>query len=317
MAGNKTLDKFKDSKIPKKGTGTTNEEVKIYAEPNTNSKVIGIVKKDEVIDWISKSICDEKEWVRCGQKNNFGYIIGNNADGTCNLKEDTIQEKKEEKIAKNFQILQNLNECQITKEENEIANEVLKEILEEDDDKKDDDNENNENISNSTEANNNSSHNDIFDNLDDNLNKPFDVNSNEIFKDNLDNFYYDGDVSNLDGVIKEEQNLESNLLNMMKTDKEQNNNISKALNSIKDIFPKQDNSSDSNYEDLLLNMLDSIPRGKKKDNFMEKGTSIVDATANQLIKEKGTVRLTSGKYKGDNFSPKYYVNGWNVEVGQE
>lgn len=29
MAGNKTINKFKDSKIPKKGTGTTNEEVKV------------------------------------------------------------------------------------------------------------------------------------------------------------------------------------------------------------------------------------------------------------------------------------------------
>ena len=45
MAGNKALEKFKNSKVPKKGKGTTNAEVKIYSEPNTHSKVIGAIKK--------------------------------------------------------------------------------------------------------------------------------------------------------------------------------------------------------------------------------------------------------------------------------
>jgi len=310
MAGNKTINKFKDSKIPKKGTGTTNEEVKVYEEPNTYSKVIGTIKKDEVIDWISKSICEEKEWIRCGRKNNFGYIIGNNSDGTCTLKADTIQEKKEEKNGNNFQ---NFNENLITKEEMEIANKYLKEILEEDNDKKDEDKDNNESNSISTEANNNSSNNDIFEKVDDNLKKPFDVDLDEVFKDdNLDDLYYNGDTPNLDGAVKEEKKLVSNLLNMMETDEEQKNNISKALHSIKDIFPQQDNSFNSNNKDLLLSMLNSIPGDKKKeDNTLEKGISILDATAEKLQKDKGSVRLTNGKYNGNNISPKYYGSGWN------
>lgn len=310
MAGNKTINKFKDSKIPKKGTGTTNEEVKVYEEPNTYSKVIGTIKKDEVIDWISKSICEEKEWIRCSRKNNFGYIIGNNSDGTCTLKEDTIQEKKEEKIGGGFQ---NFNESLIAKEEMEIAKKYLKEILEEDNDKKDEDKDNNESNSISTEANNNSSNNDIFEKLDDNLQKSFDVDFYEVFKDdNIDNLYYNGDASNLDGAVKEEKKLVSNLLNMMETDEEQKNNISKALHSIKDIFPQQDNSFNSNNKDLLLSILNSIPGDKKKeDNTLEKGISILDETAKQLQKEKGSVRFINGKYNDNNISPKYYGSGRN------
>ena len=301
---------FFSVKLMYSGDILLNHEVKIYSEPNTHSKVIGTIKKGEAINWISKSICEEKEWIRCGRKNNFGYIIGNNSDGTCTLKADTIQEKKEEKIENNFQ---NFDESLITKEEMEIANKYSKEILEEDNDKKDEDKENNESNSLSTEANNNSSNNDIFEKLDDNLQKPFDVDFDEVFKDdNIDNLYYNGDASNLDGAVKEEKKLVSNLLNMMETDEEQKNNISKALHSIKDIFPQQDNSFNSNNKDLLLSMLNSIPGGKKKeDNTFEKSISILDATAKQLQNDKGSVRLTNGKYNGNNISPKYYGSGWN------
>ena len=41
MAGNKALQKFKGSKIPKKGTAKTIIEIPIYSEPNTHSSIIG------------------------------------------------------------------------------------------------------------------------------------------------------------------------------------------------------------------------------------------------------------------------------------
>lgn len=98
MAGNKALEKFKNSKVPKRGTTTTTAEVPIYQEPNTHSKIIGTIKKNEIINWISKSICDEREWIRCDNKNNFGYIISGEMDGTCNINMDFIKEKKRRKI---------------------------------------------------------------------------------------------------------------------------------------------------------------------------------------------------------------------------
>ena len=75
MAGNKALEKFKNSKIPKKGTATIPIEIPIYKEPNTHSPIIGKIKKDEEITWISKSICDEREWIRCNQIHDYGYIV--------------------------------------------------------------------------------------------------------------------------------------------------------------------------------------------------------------------------------------------------
>ena len=45
MAGNKALQKFKESKIPKKGTAKTIIEIPIYSEPNTHSSIIGRIKK--------------------------------------------------------------------------------------------------------------------------------------------------------------------------------------------------------------------------------------------------------------------------------
>ena len=91
MAGNKTLQKFKDSKIPKKGKGKVANEIPIYKEPNTHSEIIGKLNKDQEIKWISKSICDEREWVRMNEDNNFGYVVGYDKDGNCNLEIDTIK----------------------------------------------------------------------------------------------------------------------------------------------------------------------------------------------------------------------------------
>ena len=285
MAGNKALEKFKNSKVPKKGTGRTTCELIVYQEPNTHSKIIGTIKRNEIINWISKSICEEKEWVRCDGENNFGYIICNTMDGTCNLNMDSVTEKKEEKI-ENKELN---NESQITQEENEMVNEALKEILEEDDKK--DNHIDESNFSNSTGFGNNSmsNHNDTFDKEEDNskifavkneeVNQGYDYifepKNEDVFKeDNLDNLYFDGDISNLDGAIKENNKILSDLLKMMEQDKEKENNISKALDSISDIVPEVSHGkigyllknfsgeNDLSKKDLLLSKLDALPLGK-------------------------------------------------------
>ena len=295
MAGSKTLNKFKDSKIPKKGTGTTSVEVPIYQEPNTHSKIIGTIKKDDIINWISKSICDEREWVRCDKINNFGYIIGNEIDGKCNLNMDTVQEKKEEKKENIF----NYNEdIIISKEEYEIGLEGFREILEEKDGG--DENYDDANLSNSTETGNNSTHNDVLIKDDD------EYNNDDIFKENyLDNLYFD-ENSNIDNAIKENKKELNYLFNKINQDKENENNISKALQEINDIIPGHNNLTNKD----LLNTLDSIPRGKKNNNISTMIT-VADDLADEMKKVKGSIRLTDGELHGNNFSPKYYSSGWN------
>ena len=147
MAGNKTLQKFKDSKIPKKGKGKVNKEVDIYIEPNTQSVIIGKIPKDQIISWISKSVCDEREWIRCDEENNFGYIVGYEKDGSSNLDISSIKDKTNgKKKEKNFKIKPN-EIVPITKEDINLGNEALNEILNGDDKNSDKDN---ESISNST-----------------------------------------------------------------------------------------------------------------------------------------------------------------------
>lgn len=325
MAGNKALEKFKNSKVPKKGTGTTNAEVPVYQEPNTHSKIIGTIKKNELINWISKSICDEKEWVRCDNKNNFGYIISNDMDGNCNLNLNSIQEKIEEKKEDN-----DLNdESQISNEEYEIVNEALKEILEEDDKK--DENSEKDNNSNSTGLAN-----EPLNKSQEEFNKVFVLNNDEVYKeeenvfipknddifkeDNLDNLYFDGDISNLDGAIKENNKILGDILSMIEKDKDNEKNVTKALESISEILPEQMKLAS---KDLLLSTLDSIPGGKYKNNLIYKENKednsnfvsninmIADNIAEGMKEVDGTIRLTDGSYNGNNFSPKYYENGWN------
>ena len=135
MAGNKALQKFKGSKIPKKGTAKTIIEIPIYSEPNTHSSIIGRIKKNQEITWISKSICDEREWIRCNQDNNYGYIVGYENDGKYNLEIRTIKETKEE-IKKEYGFEQKVEVIPITKDEIKLGNEALEEILNDDDEKK-------------------------------------------------------------------------------------------------------------------------------------------------------------------------------------
>lgn len=59
MAGNKALKKFLESKIPKKGKAKPLKEINVYKYPNTNSEIIGKIKVDNEVNWISKSICDD------------------------------------------------------------------------------------------------------------------------------------------------------------------------------------------------------------------------------------------------------------------
>ena len=47
-----------------------------------------------MVNWISKSICEEKEWIKCDNKNNFGYIISGELDGTCNINLNLIKKKR-------------------------------------------------------------------------------------------------------------------------------------------------------------------------------------------------------------------------------
>jgi hypothetical protein len=65
MGKNKEKEQFKNSKIPKKGNGKASETLKIFEEPDTNSKMLGTVEKGEFLSWISKSLCQGYEWLRC------------------------------------------------------------------------------------------------------------------------------------------------------------------------------------------------------------------------------------------------------------
>jgi len=139
MAGNKALEKFKESKIPKKGKGKIIIEIPIYKEPNTQSEKIGTIKKNQEVSWISKSICDEREWIRCNKDNNYGYIVGYEKNGKCNLDVGSIIEKKDDEIKKEYGFEQKNEIIPITEEEITLGNEALEEILNGDDEKKDDD----------------------------------------------------------------------------------------------------------------------------------------------------------------------------------
>ena len=335
MAGNKALEKFKDSKVPKKGSGTTNTDLPIYQEPNTHSQIIGTIKKDENFDWVGKSICDGKEFVRCDK--NFGYIAINEINGKCNLNMDTVKEIKFEKLEIDSNKI--IYENELTEEEKKLGDQAQKEILEKDDEKDCNNNYSN-NTSSSTNQENDSCHNDIFNKTEEQLNNIFDIKNDEVFKgndafvkdkyedifkeDNLINVYFGGDISNLDEAInytnKENQKLKDDILSMMKENKEQENNIIKSIKSINDIIPGQFNIPNS---DLLWKTIELNPGGKKYNNELinenkeedeyitiENINTVVDGIADGMKKSKASFRLTDGK-KGNKISFKYYKSGWN------
>ena len=251
MAGNKKQKKFQDSKIPKKGEGKTTESLPIFKEPNTNSEKIGTIQKGELLNWINKSICDDREWIRLGKNENFGYIIGYDKEGKCNMDIQSIKETKTEKNTNTSNFKPKINENVIvTKEEMDLGEKALDEILNEPIDF----NKYNEikpikiefngDIPNesmdSTEYNNsnNESANNDYDNL------------NEDEKDEfLDNLYYDQDISKNDVIKNEQKKLINELYNPkqdknIKTEEKINNDSLKYLGI--ENFPKNLNFTISN-----------------------------------------------------------------------
>ena len=296
MAGNKTLQKFKDSKIPKKGKGKVNKEVDIYIEPNTQSVIIGKIPKDQIISWISKSVCDEREWIRCDEENNFGYIVGYEKDGSSNLDISSIKDKTNgKKKEKNFKIKPN-EIVPITKEDINLGNEALNEILNGDDKNSDKDN---ESISNSTAIEEN-----FISGLEDDKKK---IHENKKKEENFDNwdFGLDEDISKIDFVVQEKNKLLNDLFKQIDEDENKSNNelkentnekkiddnsISKAINSLYDVLPGNDKLSE---KDKLLEALNLIPGGKdsKKGKSYQK-----DNIEEDVIRRSKTISL-----KGKNF----------------
>ena len=206
MAGNKALEKYKKSKIPKKGKGKVIIEIPIYKEPNTQSTIIGRIKKNQEITWISKSICDDREWIRCDKKNNYGYIVGYENSDKCNLDIGTIKEDKSEP-KKEYGIDTKKEEIKpLTKEEIELGNEALKEILNDenvewDKNYKDDNNESKTDNSTEIDENNKSDFLELINN-DNEENKIIRLDEEE-----LSDYYFGDDISKIDIFKKENDRL--------------------------------------------------------------------------------------------------------------
>lgn len=258
MAGNKGQKKFQESKIPKKGEGKVNESLPIFKEPNNNSEKIGTIQKGELLNWISKSICDECEWIRLGKSSNFGYIIGYDNSGKCNMDIESIKETKIEnnKITEISKYKDNKNII-ITKEEMDFGMHAMNEILNESSENHNygelkpiniklvNDYSTNESID-STEYNNS-----IMDSTNNDFNK-LNEDEKDIF---LDNLYYDQDISKNE-IIEKEQNKLINELYNSEQDKNRFNEV-KGNNAINEIF--------SRNKDILKDLpIENFPR---KFNF--------------------------------------------------
>ena len=241
MAGNKALKKFMESKIPKKGKGKPMREIKIYKEPNTNSEIIGKITPGTDISWIYKSICDDREWMRCDGKQQFGYIIGHDKDGTCNFDVGDIcevAEKKPDIYVKNDKL---------TDEDIKIGEDALKAILEEDDFKTGKDK---NNASDTSTQEDNS-----LDNIASNFNSHLDLD------DKYDNFYInDNNLKDINfkienalqvrkadflfnEILTESENEKPKIIEINKNEedkkdkKEEESNVKRAISSIIDLLP--------------------------------------------------------------------------------
>ena len=247
MAGNKALQKFKDSKIPKKGKGKITIEIPIYESPYTSSKIIGYIPKNKEITWISKSVCDEREWIRCNQDYNFGYIVGYEKEGNCNLDIKSIKEKKEEiKFDTKPEIVP------LTKEEINLGNQALEEILnninEEEKSGKSNNDNNESKTNNSTEIDENNKSD--LERLDDDKSKTSEIHFNEEEFDNWDDSF-ENDISKIDffkeqndkliNEIKCQLNEES--INNINKDNNNDDMVSQAINSVMDEISKEDKGS--------------------------------------------------------------------------
>ena len=242
MAGNKALKKFMESKIPKKGKGKPIREIKIYKEPNTNSEIIGKITPGTDISWLYKSICDDREWMRCDGKQQFGYIIGHDKDGTCNFDVGDIcevAEKKPDIYVKNDKL---------TDEDIKIGEDALKAILEEDDFKTGNDK---NNASDTSTQEDNSS-----DNIVSNFNSHLDLD------DKYDNFYInDNNLKDINfkienalqvrkadflfnEILTESENEKPKIIEINKNEEdkkdkkeEESNKFKRAISSIIDLLP--------------------------------------------------------------------------------
>ena len=252
MAGNKALEKFKNSKIPKKGNAKSTVEIPIYKEPNTKSQIIGTIKKYQIITWISKSICDEREWIRCNNDNNYGYIVGYEKDGKCNLDIGTIKENKEE-TKKEYGTEKKDEIVPITKEEINLGNEALQEILNDNNDKKDD--ENNESktfISTEYDENNKS--------YSSGLDEGKSQTGIKIEEDNDWDDFFENDINKIQFIKSENEKLVNEIVCQMQKEESNNNNsnqkgkgnsVSQAIDNLEeDMTEKEKQQMDKFLEDL-------------------------------------------------------------------
>ena len=270
MAGNKALQKFKESKIPKKGKAKTIIEIPIYSEPNTHSSIIGKIKKSQEITWISKSICDDREWIRCNQDNNYGYIVGYESDGKCNLEIDTIKETKEE-TKKEYGFDQKLEVIPITKEEIKLGEEALEKILNDDDDEKKDadDNESKTNISTENDESQKSDLSEL------------NYGTNDMLEINLgqewDNLFND-DINKINEI-----NFENNkLINEIKCQIKKDKNKKKG----KDI--EKNNDKDNSISEIICSLKEGLPENEKSkiDEMVKELSDIHEASQKKRRKKK-------------------------------
>lgn len=257
MAGNKALQKYKESKIPKKGKGKVIVEIPIYKEPNTHSTIIGRIKKNQEITWISKSICDDREWIRCNKNNNYGYIVGYENSDKCNLDIGTIKEDKTEP-KKEYGVETKEEIKPITKEEIELGNEALKEILNDDYEEwnKNDKDENNESkTDNSTETDENNKS-EIFE-LNNEENKILRLNEEE-----LSEYYFGDDISKIDIIKKENDRLMNEIkCKLGKNSKDTKNQKKEEKNN-----NKNDNSYDDEpFSEYVEEIIESMDKNKRDE----------------------------------------------------
>ena len=271
MGGIKTQKKYKNSKIPKKGIGKPNKELPIYKDPNTKSEIIGNISKGQEIKWISKSICDKREWVRCDGNQQFGYIIGYEKEDECNFDINDIQESFE--IKNPFTKEENI---QITNEEKNLGNQALYEILnEKDDDKKDDDS------YKSTEINESVNNINIESKLDENKN-----NEIEIFP------YFDEDISKNDLILNENKKIIGEII----TEKDEENKIFNQL----EINEEEKENKNKLFLRTMSTIIDMIPGVNKIKSGIELITRKDIFTKEKLTKEELLMK-TLGMFPGSNF----------------
>ena len=314
MAGNKALKKFEKSKIPKKGTGPSIREINIYKEPNTHSELIGKIKSGESISWIGKSICDNREWIRCDKNQNFGYVIGTEEDGNYNFNVDKIikcPEKKTEVFIPDSSTL--------TNEELKLGEDALIEILNEDDLKNNNEEESNEN---STEAEQSSFENKInykFDIKLDNLNSLNFSDINFQLVNDLESKQADHILNEIITEIEKEQ--KPKIIQIPKKDEnpekkeEEPSKFKRILSSIADLIPIVGNIK-SGYEAIIGNDLITNEKLDPKEriisalglipgiNYINKGNKIRKSATICNLASKNAIKAskTVGKKEGKKIS---------------